>query len=321
MAEAGGGASIHPPPPPPHVHVPYRESKLTRLLQDSLGGNARTAMLACISPSDGDVPETLSTLKYAQRARAIRNAPVVNVFASAAELKLKLLAEGAEDAEGGEGGEGEGETDGKEASALQTLPPPPPSNQMNQMNQMGRSERARGGSARERETAAKLSATLSELSAARDAQRSAELDAADARELAATAAAEASRLRSELSDAREDLDRDEEIFDIKVGELRTATEARGAAEARAAVAEAELATHLAVAGGRAGADATTPRVAAALAHVQRERDELRVAAERAATATERAADEVRPQVPRAVHFVFANTVLTSGSAVSGIRRM
>jgi hypothetical protein len=300
---------------------PYRESKLTRLLQGSLGGNARTAMLACISPSDGDVPETLSTLKYAQRARAIRNAPVVNVFASAAELKLKLLAEGAEDAEGGEGGEGEGETDGKEASALQTLPPPPPSNQM---NQMGRSERARGGSARERETAAKLSATLSELSAARDAQRSAELDAADARELAATAAAEASRLRSELSDAREDLDRDEEIFDIKVGELRTATEARGAAEARAAVAEAELATHLAVAGGRAGADATTPRVAAALAHVQRERDELRVAAERAATATERAADEVRPQVPRqprAVHFVFANTVLTSGSAVSGIRRM
>lgn len=58
--------------------VSYRDSKLTRLLQDSLGGNSRTLMIACVSPSDGDFPETLSTLKYANRARNIKNRVVVN---------------------------------------------------------------------------------------------------------------------------------------------------------------------------------------------------------------------------------------------------
>jgi hypothetical protein len=60
-----------------HRHVPYRESKLTRLLQDSLGGNSRTAMIACVSPSTADYTESLSTLSYAARARDIRNKPVV----------------------------------------------------------------------------------------------------------------------------------------------------------------------------------------------------------------------------------------------------
>lgn len=59
-------------------HVPYRDSKLTRLLRDSLGGNARTLMIACVSPSDIDSDETLSTLRYAARARCIKNKPVVN---------------------------------------------------------------------------------------------------------------------------------------------------------------------------------------------------------------------------------------------------
>jgi hypothetical protein len=59
-------------------HVPYRDSKLTRLLQDSLGGNSRTAMIACISPADINLEETLNTLKYADRARHIKNKPVVN---------------------------------------------------------------------------------------------------------------------------------------------------------------------------------------------------------------------------------------------------
>ncbi|XP_077067582.1 kinesin-like protein KIF21A isoform X5 [Siphateles boraxobius] len=60
------------------THVPYRDSKLTRLLQDSLGGNSRTMMIACISPSDQDFMETLNTLKYANRARNIKNRVVVN---------------------------------------------------------------------------------------------------------------------------------------------------------------------------------------------------------------------------------------------------
>ncbi|KAE8616161.1 hypothetical protein XENTR_v10008734 [Xenopus tropicalis] len=60
------------------THVPYRDSKLTRLLQDSLGGNSQTVMIACVSPSDRDFMETLNTLKYANRARNIKNKVMVN---------------------------------------------------------------------------------------------------------------------------------------------------------------------------------------------------------------------------------------------------
>ncbi|XP_066144490.1 osmotic avoidance abnormal protein 3-like isoform X5 [Euwallacea fornicatus] len=59
-------------------HIPYRDSKLTRLLQDSLGGNTRTLMIACVSPADRDYMETLSTLRYANRAKNISNKPKVN---------------------------------------------------------------------------------------------------------------------------------------------------------------------------------------------------------------------------------------------------
>ncbi|BGO89455.1 hypothetical protein NBRC10512v2_001413 [Rhodotorula toruloides] len=60
------------------THVPYRDSKLTRLLQDSLGGNARTMMVACVSPTEFNLQETLSTLKYANRARNIKNRAEIN---------------------------------------------------------------------------------------------------------------------------------------------------------------------------------------------------------------------------------------------------
>ncbi|XP_035668109.1 kinesin-like protein KIF27 isoform X2 [Branchiostoma floridae] len=59
-------------------HIPYRDSKITRLLKDSLGGNAQTAMITCISPSSSDFDETLNSLKYANRARNIKNKPIVN---------------------------------------------------------------------------------------------------------------------------------------------------------------------------------------------------------------------------------------------------
>ncbi|XP_061640694.1 kinesin-like protein KIF21B isoform X3 [Phyllopteryx taeniolatus] len=82
-------------------HVPYRDSKLTRLLQDSLGGNSRTVMIACVSPSDRDFMETLNTLKYANRARNIKNKVVVNqdktsqqisaLRAEIARLQMELL--------------------------------------------------------------------------------------------------------------------------------------------------------------------------------------------------------------------------------------
>ena len=59
-------------------HVPYRDSKLTRLLQDSLGGNSKTLMVACISPGENNYEETLSTLRYAKRAKSIKNKPKIN---------------------------------------------------------------------------------------------------------------------------------------------------------------------------------------------------------------------------------------------------
>ncbi|NXI55469.1 KIF4 protein, partial [Chloroceryle aenea] len=66
--------------------VPYRDSKLTRLLQDSLGGNSHTLMIACVSPADSNLEETLNTLRYADRARKIKNKPIVNLDPQAAEL-------------------------------------------------------------------------------------------------------------------------------------------------------------------------------------------------------------------------------------------
>lgn len=68
------------------THVPYRDSKLTRLLQDALGGNSRTLMVACVSPSDCDFMETHSTLNYANRARNIQNKIVVNQDSHALQL-------------------------------------------------------------------------------------------------------------------------------------------------------------------------------------------------------------------------------------------
>ncbi|PSC70144.1 kinesin-ii motor [Micractinium conductrix] len=59
-------------------HVPYRDSKLTRLLQDSLGGNSKTVMIANVGPADYNYEETLSTLRYANRAKNIKNKPRVN---------------------------------------------------------------------------------------------------------------------------------------------------------------------------------------------------------------------------------------------------
>ncbi|KAL5970278.1 Kinesin-II 95 kDa subunit [Taenia solium] len=60
------------------THVPYRDSKLTRLLQDSLGGNAKTVMVANIGPSSYSYDETINTLRYASRAKNIKNTPKIN---------------------------------------------------------------------------------------------------------------------------------------------------------------------------------------------------------------------------------------------------
>uniref|UniRef100_H3G7G7 Kinesin-like protein n=1 Tax=Phytophthora ramorum TaxID=164328 RepID=H3G7G7_PHYRM len=68
-------------------HIPYRDSKLTRLLQDSLGGNTKTLMVAAVSPADYNYDETLSTLRYANRAKNIKNKPIVNEDPKDAKLR------------------------------------------------------------------------------------------------------------------------------------------------------------------------------------------------------------------------------------------
>eukprot|EP00644_Phytophthora_capsici_P005139 jgi/Phyca11/4262/fgenesh1_pm.PHYCAscaffold_1_\ len=101
-------------------HIPYRDSKLTRLLQDSLGGNTKTVMIANCGPADYNYEETLTTLRYASRAKNIKNKPKINEdpkdavireFQEEIEaLKAKLLAiekqtiEGVSFVEGGASG-------------------------------------------------------------------------------------------------------------------------------------------------------------------------------------------------------------------------
>lgn len=60
------------------THIPYRDSQLTRLLQDSLGGNTKTVMIANVGPAGYNYDETLSTLKYANRAKNIKNEVKIN---------------------------------------------------------------------------------------------------------------------------------------------------------------------------------------------------------------------------------------------------
>ena len=77
-------------------HIPYRDSKLTSLLKQSIGGNSYCLMIACVTPSDHFYEENVSTLNYATRASYIANAPKKNIDARTREIqelkqKNKLL--------------------------------------------------------------------------------------------------------------------------------------------------------------------------------------------------------------------------------------
>eukprot|EP00667_Euglena_gracilis_P002740 EG_transcript_2745 len=73
------------------LHIPYRDSKLTRLLQESLGGNSQTCLLCMCSPAASDQAETVNTLLFANRAKHIQNKPAVHKELSAAELNMAYL--------------------------------------------------------------------------------------------------------------------------------------------------------------------------------------------------------------------------------------
>lgn len=81
-------------------HIPYRDSKLTRILQDSLGGNSKTALIIAVSPSSYNSAETVSTLRFGTRAKSIENKVTINQTRSVEELEALLVrAEKAIDAQ------------------------------------------------------------------------------------------------------------------------------------------------------------------------------------------------------------------------------
>ena len=71
------------------MHVPYRDAKLTRLLQDALGGNAYAAILCCVSRAAADASHTTSTLRFASRLKSVTTAPRKNLACSRVEIKFQ----------------------------------------------------------------------------------------------------------------------------------------------------------------------------------------------------------------------------------------
>lgn len=72
------------------THIPYRDSKLTRILSESLGGNSKTCLIITCSPSIFNEAETIGTLRFGKRAKQIKNKPKINKEVSVQELKTLL---------------------------------------------------------------------------------------------------------------------------------------------------------------------------------------------------------------------------------------
>lgn len=74
-------------------HIPYRDSKLTRILQDSLGGNSKTTMVGTVSPMSVAYLESVTTLKFANRAKSVKNVANINKDASESAMLTSMQAE------------------------------------------------------------------------------------------------------------------------------------------------------------------------------------------------------------------------------------
>lgn len=142
------------------THIPYRNSKLTRLLQDSLGGNSKTVMCASISPADSNYVETISTLRYACRAKSIQNLAHINEEPKDAllrhfqeeieELKRQLeegiFQQGIESGDEEEEDEGDGEGEDEEDAVEEECDP----DADRERERLERKEKQRKEKARER---------------------------------------------------------------------------------------------------------------------------------------------------------------------------
>jgi centromeric protein E len=73
------------------AHIPYRNSPLTKILRSSLGGNSRTAIVLCITPSASQLEQTFSTLRFGQNAKMIKNTIVANVKAGGSDQELRVI--------------------------------------------------------------------------------------------------------------------------------------------------------------------------------------------------------------------------------------
>ena len=196
LTKAGGAD------PSAQRHVPYRDSKLTRLLRDSLGGNAHTAILVCLNAAQEHLGETSNTLHFASRARHVKNRPVVNVQllpsgASAAPGDANVTADVARRME-------------RVHRFLERLEP-----RIEAL--LADPDAAAPPTLPERRTQEELGAVLQSLQNLKalgpDAAAAEDAGAAEARLRA---------LEADLEEARADLRRDERIFEDKQAELRGA---------------------------------------------------------------------------------------------------
>jgi kinesin family protein 15 len=205
----------------PATHVPYRDSKLTHLLQDSLGGNARTVMVAAVSPVAVNAAETLSTLRFADSAKRIKNRAVVNEEAEGdaealrkevARLKSELAA----------ARQGSGVIHGGGGTPVKSLVPalgaadgPPPSTRMTQA----------GGPAGEGTRRALMGALRREEAAAAAAAATAE---------------ELQQLRGLVAAKDSDLQRSHMMLKLKDGRLARLAAGGEGSDERAAALQAEV---------------------------------------------------------------------------------
>ena len=273
------GSVIHSLTHKEKSHAPYRDSALTRMLQQSLGGNCKTTLLCCCSPADGDVVESVSTLRFASRAKLVQNfakrqaviemADNQGAFEELAEKLQSSLDEQAATL-----------TKAHEAAESATA------RAMQMATRLGRERRA---DAKKREAEAEKNAAFSEekmnaaVAAARlDAEvvaAKAEAVAAKAEEAAAMAEEAASKLAAELAEVK--------AAAAVADEEAKAAAAAAEADAKAAAAAAEAAAKAAA----AAADVLASQVASKQAEeLKAHQDELNVAkAETAEAASKLAA--------------------------------